>query len=430
MVLRDSDQMQSIGVANIPNAYHRSCSKRLLEYNVMLVGESGCGRSTLIQTLFMTQVAGGMSGSVDQINDQLKGMAVIDEAVPYEPLRKVLLSSDVSSGNLLEKIKEEAILDAESNTRVEEYRVEFEERAFRTRLTITDIKGFGNAIHHERASQVILDYIDSRFEEHLDNEYASGEDRRIHACLYLIPATRSTNRLMPLDLITMRKLGERVNLIPVITKAEILTVAEKIQMKKMIMNELTKLKIQTYQLPSLDTLQDEEQQERYCQIRDAMPFAIIGATHDLASPEGRRVRGRAYPWGRTEYDDETQSDLPLLRCLLIRTHLYDLLQTTHKYYYERHRQRQLIKRLISRPFSQLAASVTLPTEKSLEVQQEAAMRQLYIQHQKELQADAARLEQMEMEYSSAIQERENEVDDLKQRVQAGIKCETRYESAY
>ncbi|CCO30251.1 Cell division control protein 12 AltName: Full=Septin [Rhizoctonia solani AG-1 IB] len=46
-------------------------------------------------------------------------------------------------------------------------------------------------------------------------------DMRVHACLYFIRPTGHT--LKPLDIEIMKRLGTRVNLIPVIAKADTLT---------------------------------------------------------------------------------------------------------------------------------------------------------------------------------------------------------------
>lgn len=46
-------------------------------------------------------------------------------------------------------------------------------------------------------------------------------DMRVHACLYFIRPTGHT--LKPLDIEIMKRLGTRVNLIPIVSKADTLT---------------------------------------------------------------------------------------------------------------------------------------------------------------------------------------------------------------
>ena len=46
-------------------------------------------------------------------------------------------------------------------------------------------------------------------------------DLRVHACLYFIRPTGHS--LKPLDIETMKRLGSRVNLIPIVAKADTMT---------------------------------------------------------------------------------------------------------------------------------------------------------------------------------------------------------------
>ena len=52
---------------------------------------------------------------------------------------------------------------------------------------------------------------------------------------------------------------------------------------------------------------------------------------------GRRVRGRQYPWGFVEVDNPAHSDFALLRRFLIQTHMQDLKDVTHDVHYENYR---------------------------------------------------------------------------------------------
>jgi septin family protein len=415
--MMDPRSQHYIGVANIPNAYHRACSKRLLSYNILLVGESGSGKSAFIRTMFGTEV--------DNISDAMNAMQEMsisdkDHSVSYEPLNQALLGSD-TAGKLMERVSV-IDLDKESNTRLQRYHVSFQEKAFQIDLSITSTVEFGNAIHSHKASEVFLDYIDSKYEDYLRQEMEISrkpaehrQDDRIHVCLYFIPATRAS-RLTPLDLISMKKIGNKVNLIPIISKADVLTADERNQLKKNMLNELNRYQIRVYEMPDISPCFDPEQRERYIQIHEAMPFAIIGSGDEVAI-DGSRFKGRVYPWGKVECEEESLNDLPKLRCLLIRTHLYDLLQTTNNHYYEIYRQEKLFQKLVTRPYSEIAGAVLFPTQKALEASHEETMRQLYLQHQKELQSDQNRLDQLEYEHSETISAKEREVQDLKLRVE-------------
>uniref|UniRef100_A0A671RP63 Zgc:63587 n=1 Tax=Sinocyclocheilus anshuiensis TaxID=1608454 RepID=A0A671RP63_9TELE len=45
-----------VGFANLPNQVHRKSVKKGFEFTLMVVGESGLGKSTLINSLFLTDL--------------------------------------------------------------------------------------------------------------------------------------------------------------------------------------------------------------------------------------------------------------------------------------------------------------------------------------------------------------------------------------
>ena len=49
-----------VGFANLPNQVHRKSVKKGFEFTLMVVGESGLGKSTLINSLFLTDLYPGM----------------------------------------------------------------------------------------------------------------------------------------------------------------------------------------------------------------------------------------------------------------------------------------------------------------------------------------------------------------------------------
>lgn len=45
-----------MGFANLPNQVHRKSVKKGFEFTLMVVGESGLGKSTLVNSLFLTDL--------------------------------------------------------------------------------------------------------------------------------------------------------------------------------------------------------------------------------------------------------------------------------------------------------------------------------------------------------------------------------------
>lgn len=77
-------------------------------------------------------------------------------------------------------------------------------------------------------------------------------------------------RLKPLDVEFMKALHNRVNIVPVIAKADTLTIAEVKRLKKRILDEIHGHGIQIYQLPDADDDEDEEfkEQTRLLRVRN------------------------------------------------------------------------------------------------------------------------------------------------------------------
>lgn len=103
--------------------------------------------------------------------------------------------------------------------------LDLEEESVRLKLTCIDTPGFGDFVNNEDSWRPILENIEARFEAYLEQENRVNRknmvDTRVHACLYFIAPTGHS--LKALDIEFMKRLSSRVNLIPVIAKADTLT---------------------------------------------------------------------------------------------------------------------------------------------------------------------------------------------------------------
>jgi cell division control protein 12 len=85
-------------------------------------------------------------------------------------------------------------------------------------------------VNNQSCWESVVSFIDLQYEDFLENELqtkrkvADYDDVRIHACLYFVSPTGHS--LSSLDVQAMKELGGRVNLIPVIAKADTLTADE------------------------------------------------------------------------------------------------------------------------------------------------------------------------------------------------------------
>ena len=96
------------------------------------------------------------------------------------------------------------------------------------RLTVIDTPGFGDYVNNRDSWMPIIEFLDDQHESYMLQEQqprrADRIDLRVHACLYFIRPTGHT--LKPLDIEVMKRLSSRVNLIPVVAKADTLSPAD------------------------------------------------------------------------------------------------------------------------------------------------------------------------------------------------------------
>lgn len=140
----------------------------------------------------------------------------------------------------------------------------------------------------------------------------------------------------------MRRLSPRVNVIPVIGKADSLTPAELAETKKLVMEDIEHYRIPVYNFPYDIEEDDEDTVEENAELRGLMPFAIVGS-EETVEIGGRVVRARQYPWGLVEVDNPRHSDFLAIRSALLHSHLADLKEITHDFLYENYRTEKLSK---------------------------------------------------------------------------------------
>ncbi|XP_078600243.1 septin-2B-like isoform X20 [Branchiostoma floridae x Branchiostoma japonicum] len=292
------EQPGYVGFANLPNQVHRKSVKKGFEFTLMVVGESGLGKSTLINSLFLTDLY---------------------------PEREI--------PGAAEKIEQTVKIDAST--------VEIEERGVKLRLTVVDTPGYGDAINSKDCFKPILSYIDDQFERYFHDESGLNRrnivDNRVHCCFYFI--SPYGHGLKPLDVEFMKALHHKVNIVPVIAKADTLTPKEVRALKARILEEIAQHGIKIYQMPDCDSDEDEDFKEQCRLLKAAVPFAVVGS-NQMIEVKGKKVRGRLYPWGVVEVENPEHCDFIKLRTMLI-THMQDLQEVTQDVHYENYRSEKL-----------------------------------------------------------------------------------------
>ncbi|KAF7588719.1 hypothetical protein BBP40_005277 [Aspergillus hancockii] len=277
--------------------------KKGIQFCLMVCGASGTGRTTFVNTLCGKQVLEGKDAD-DAAN------AHIEEGVRIKPVTVEL---------------------------------ELDDEGTRISLTIVDTPGFGDQIDNE--ARHIVGYLERQYDDILAEESRIKRnprfrDNRVHVLLYFI--TPTGHGLRELDIELMKRLSPRVNVIPVIGKADSLTPAELAESKKLIMEDIEHYRIPVYNFPYDIEEDDEDTVEENAELRGLMPFAIVGSD-DFVEIDGRKARARQYPWGVVEVENPRHSDFLAIRSALLHSHLADLKEITHDFLYENYRTEKLSK---------------------------------------------------------------------------------------
>uniref|UniRef100_A0A8C5CH09 Septin 2 n=1 Tax=Gadus morhua TaxID=8049 RepID=A0A8C5CH09_GADMO len=227
----------------------------------------------------------------------------------------------------------------ERTVQIEASTVEIEERGVKLRLTVVDTPGYGDAINSQDCT--IISYIDDQFERYLHDESGLNRrhivDNRVHCCFYFISPLG--HGLKPLDVQFMKAIHNKVNVVPVIAKADTLTLRERERLKRRILDEIDEHGIKIYHLPDAESDEDEDFKEQTRILKASIPFAVVGSNQQIEA-KGKKVRGRLYPWGVVEVENPEHNDFLKLRTMLI-THMQDLQEVTQDLHYENFRSERL-----------------------------------------------------------------------------------------
>ncbi|XP_027383098.1 septin-12 isoform X2 [Bos indicus x Bos taurus] len=241
------ERLGYVGIEAVLDQLKIKAMKMGFEFNIMVVGQSGLGKSTMVNTLFKSKIW----------KSTMPGLRV--------PMPQTLQLHSV--------------------THV------IEENGVKLKLTVTDTPGFGDQINNDKC-------------------------------------------LRPLDLEFLQRLCRAVNVVPVIARADSLTIEEREAFRHRIQDDLKTHSIEVYPQKSFD--EDVNDKILNNKIRERIPFAVVGADREHMV-NGRCVLGRKTKWGIIEVENMAHCEFPLLRDLLIRSHLQDLKDITHNVHYENYR---------------------------------------------------------------------------------------------
>ncbi|OBA23815.1 Septin [Metschnikowia bicuspidata var. bicuspidata NRRL YB-4993] len=283
----------------------RKTIKKTINFSFMVIGESGLGRSTLINSL-----CGG------------------NQIVPP------LLTATQDAFHKKLTLRHENV-ELEDND------------GHKISLNIIDTPNFANGLDCGDDFKVVVDFIRHQYDEVLLEESRVKrnprfKDGRIHVLLYMVRATG--HGLSPIDVQFLQHVSGLVNVIPVICKADALTPAELRLNKRLVLEDLARHNIHYYKFNEYEYEQDymdDEIVEYNKYLNLLVPFAVIGANSlealaDDDDPVKLRVLNPAYAVPINVELPEF-NDFTILKNVLLITHLNEFKEITHDVIYENYR---------------------------------------------------------------------------------------------
>ncbi|XP_045489383.1 septin-2 [Pieris rapae] len=350
-----------VGFDSLPDQLVNKSVQNGFVFNILCIGETGLGKSTLMDSLFNTN-----------------------------------FESSPSPHNL-------------PTVKLKAHTYELQESSVRLKLTLCDTVGYGDQVNKDDSFKAVVDYIDAQFEAYLQEELKikrslpTYHDSRLHVCLYFICPTG--HGLKSIDLVCMKKLDTKVNIIPIIAKADTISKTELQKFKSKIMQELQSNGVEIYQFPT----DDESVSEVNTTMNSHIPFAVVGST-DFVKIGNKTVRARQYPWGTVQVENESHCDFVKLREMLIRTNMEDMREKTHARHYELYRRR----RLAQMGFSDVDAhNKPVSFQQTFEQKRSAHLAELQLKEDEMRQMFVQRVKEKEAELKEAEKELHAKFDKLK-----------------
>ncbi|KAF9157113.1 hypothetical protein BG015_000006 [Linnemannia schmuckeri] len=385
------------------------------ELNLMVAGNSGLGKTSFIRTLYGTlklrTSPGGLRSKASVSNFGSAATTSTSGNGDITPENRSTSPNNNSQNGIGTKANGTKDSAGYATGKLQrtlnsfEALFEIEEGHEKINLTLVDTPGFvGSDEVIDAHCDEILAYLEYQFdltlaEERKVRRNPKATDNQIHACIYFIDQASHRPGLSDADIRILKRLGTRVNLIPVIARGDTLTRAQTKRLKQAILKDAADNQIQFFQFlsPKLakrllaqqhggdpdqyhsnsrrrhsrngpgddeeaeeggedeesDDDDDDEDDwdpevlEEKAQLQSLIPFTVIAQEEDgtdLRDEKGRRIQGREFPWGVLDCLNSQHCDLSGLRSALLSSHRQELKEITYGYFYEKYRTEKLLAR--------------------------------------------------------------------------------------
>lgn len=340
----DSRQSQAVLGARRPRP-HKIWKKKFIK--VLVVGDSGLGKTTLIKTLLSTP------GERLSVHDGT-----------FTPTEQFIRDPESLCSTVTWKDEEDRVIWV--------YRIQ-------------DTPGYGDELNIMNTINMMLGYIEKQNQKWLELESArdrqqdlsEAEDPRVDVVLYCVPP----HRLRPIDLRYMFELSKSVPIIPVITKADTMTTREantyRTEVSKRIMQPNLagirgRIDVFKFDKDTLERagLSDVASAQTAGADSCTPPFLVV-ASNDINEDLNQRETPvfwpeRRYAWGTAEAFNPDHSDLLQLRALLLKEALEEIVKSKRQRY-EEWRRRTLGGAKIGRKLRRLVLWTVIPVAAAVHV---------------------------------------------------------------
>ncbi|CAD8085529.1 unnamed protein product [Paramecium sonneborni] len=260
--------------------------------NIMVVGQSGLGKSTFID---------------------------------------VLLKKKLGTGQIIR----------DSTLQIQEIQGQIQINDFTLNIKFIDTPGFRHQYGLKAWLKLLCNYIHNQFHTYKlrqTQQYESKEkfqqlsqqdlDERVHVCFYFF----SGPRILAEDLQALKKISEIVNVIPILAKGDSYTKNEIIQLKQQFNDLINEYRIDLFKFQCNNTSPEKSQ------FGVTPPYVIISSIEQF-QVGNHLIYGRKFPWGICDIFNPQHSDLAIIYKLLIGHYCLELIKLT-EYLYNKYEQKQ------------------------------------------------------------------------------------------
>lgn len=291
---------RGIGVSNLPNQRYQTPFRRKIDYNVMVVGANGLGKTTFLNMLLDTDKIPAGGASCEDISPA-RYLCNNGEIVPV-----------ASGGADSTQARREHVVT------FRKYVADVVEKGFSVSLSLLEVDNLGDNVSNDRCWEPIEEYIKRQFVLYQESESATIKlhirDTRIHVCLFFVEPNPEGLRCV--DISVMKKISRLCNLVPVVAKSDMLSSREIQQCYNKIRKDMCDHGIHFFSAEWSDDVGE-----------NAPPYFIVSFSKN---ENGDYVR--EYPWGVLQLESPAANDFLILQDLVIKKRFCELRESTEQFY--------------------------------------------------------------------------------------------------